>query len=194
MATMSVNPTLNVVRVTNDGDTDFNDMYASQPYSIPAGQDNFIPFDAVCLWLGDPRTRDLGPRDKHRTKEFHRVMQRTGAYDHDKGWFDDHRPQLTVHTTAGVMVPMVASDPYGDGANPFPAGEDATENLQSRVNRLEGLLGKLGSMETPDIDAALADMKSSEPTANVAVGGVRSPTPTPTNGPPEDKPVKPKAS
>ncbi len=132
------------VKVTNVGDEDFTDSYANHKYTIKAGSDTFVPFDAACLWLGDPRTQDLGPRDKHRSDEFHRIAFRMGALEADREDFERVRPKLKVFSQDGqTEYRMVADDPDGPGQNVFEAEGDIDGDPQARVAALERVVQQL---------------------------------------------------
>jgi hypothetical protein len=181
---------LAAVRVHNAGDSDYTDMYAGQTYTIAAGSDGFVPFDAVCLWLGDPRTQDLGPRDKHRTDEFLRVALRMGVGEKPMDVFEAARPKLEVfNPQTGDRLVTVADDPTGPGQDVFKTGgneADPTVRL-ARVERALAEIAKNGDK------GGIADVL-----AELGIGDVNAPVePAPVAAKvevPVDEPAKPAVS
>lgn len=181
------------VRVRNDGDTDYTDGYNGNTYTIPAGGDAFVPFDAACLWLGDPRLQNLGPRDKHRANEYTRIATRMGAAEADRESFNEVRPALAVfNANTGIQMKMVADDPDGPGEDVFGSGE-APEDVQGRIHRLETALAKIASEGS---EGGMASVL-----ADLGIGDVNAPKPDPvkakaTGGaePPVDSPKRPRVS
>jgi len=177
----------NAVRVTNTSPHDFTDMYDGQVFTIPASGEAAVPFEAACLWLGDPRKTDesaTDPTKRERTDEYHRVQVRCGFFDGKvfddpdqpegrRCTWDEARPALAVHTFDGTHVVMVAE---GLDAQPQdPSGGVQDEPVESRMRRLEEELVRLrgvGAGATPPTD-----------------GDVPEPVAAPT-GPPSDTPAK----
>lgn len=114
------------VRIRNTGTVDFTAKYDNQPYTIPAGSETIVPWDAAALWLGDPRLWD-DSREKHRRAEYNRLCVRYGAYsDHKK--FLENIPSLEVHKIDGGRIKMLVEDPFGPAVNVWD-----TENQDSTV-------------------------------------------------------------
>lgn len=115
-----------VIRLVNEGDSDFKDMYGSQPYSIPAGGQMFVDYDAMCLWLGHPEANDFDPRNRVRLAEYQRLRSRYGVdaknleqtlagipVDSDE-LFRKMRPKLSAYdASTGTQILTVADDPDG---------------------------------------------------------------------------------
>jgi hypothetical protein len=133
-----------MVRLVNKSDTDFKDMYNSVTYRVPAGSDGFAPFDAACLWFGDPSSQDLSARDRGRTDEYERLRVRYGVYA-DEHRFDGALPDIEVYTLDGDRVTMVREDPTGElgqVANPFTATSNA-DPLAARMNAMQDQMTRL---------------------------------------------------
>lgn len=146
------------VRATNTSDVDFTDMYDGQIYTVPAHGDAIVPFDAACLWFGDPRLTNEDPADptkRERVDEFTRVQVRQGWHDglvfddRDQpegrrvAW-DDHRAKVEIYDPiAGTRIYMVGEAP--DAPPQDVTGEAAQESGLIRIERLEQELARLKS-------------------------------------------------
>jgi len=147
-----------VVRVVNKGDTDFEGQYDRNRYPVAAGSEGIIPWDAACLWLGDPRLRDVG-NQKERLEEYRRLTSKFGVYDeHDR--FDGARPQLEVYRLNGQRVKMLAEDPFGAPVDVF-GDSDGEVDLQTQVSQLQAMVNDLqertGDKTLPDVSGVSAD-------------------------------------
>lgn len=148
-----------VVRVVNKGDSDFEGQYDRNRYPIAAGSESIIPWDAACLWLGDPRLRDAGT-DRARLEEYRRLTSKFGVYDeHDR--FEDARPKLEIYRLNGTRVKMLAEDPFGAPVDVF-GDSDGEVDLQTQVSQLQAMVSELqersGDGSLPDV----SDVESGE--------------------------------
>lgn len=139
-----------VVRLVNEGDTPFTDMYGSRPYSIPVGGQLMVDYDAVCLWLGHPQANDYDPRNRVRTQEYHRLRSRYGVdaqelemqlqklpVDTDE-LFQRLRPSLAAYDMAGDRIVTVADDPSGDSLSPaIDTSGDSQQLIMARMAQME---------------------------------------------------------
>lgn len=147
---MAGGQTYQMVRLVNKGKKDFSDGFASQRYTIKAGGEGFVPFDAACLWFGHPDAFDVSERQRARTDMFRRMRQRYGAFDAtekdkdgkdvtvsaDELW-ERNRPRVEVYNLDGERIITVLDDPEGKNVNPA----DQTQAEQA------GLLGRLDALE-----------------------------------------------
>lgn len=147
-----------MVRVKNTGKRPFKDGFNSRTYEIKPGADVFVPFDAVCLWLGHPSVFDVSPRQRGRTDLFFRLRQRYGAYDTiekvdgedvavgaDEMW-QRNQPHLEVYTLEGERVYTIIDDPDGDKIRPADTTASEQSGISERLATLEAesaLLKKL---------------------------------------------------
>jgi hypothetical protein len=171
----SQSPTLRAMaRVVNTGSTTFTDQYALEKYTIEPGSEQFVPFDAICLWMGDPRLQDLGPRDRHRTDEFMRVCIRLGAHDGDLDILARNKPSLECYTLEGVLMKMVVDDPEGPGQNIFNTDQPTNETtmLHTMMNAMkklaqkpgmESIMEELGLAASTHPDLPNTDINTNEP-------------------------------
>lgn len=179
------------VRIVNTGDTGFTAKYDNVRYDIPVGGELFVPWAAACLWLGDPRKKDISPQRRERLNELHRLYSKWGVIDNDPDTFEANRPKLKVYTTDGTEIPMVADDPEGTAVDPFEA--DRGEGPEERIYALEQALKAVARSG----DSALA-----ETLASLGIGDTQGDnsvlTAKPARGqgktPPVDRPTRPKAS
>ena len=146
-----------VVRVVNKGDDDFEGQYDRNRYPVAAGSESIVPWDAACLWLGDPRLRDAGT-DRARLEEYRRLTSKFGVYDeHDR--FDGARPQLEVYRLNGQRVKMLAEDPFGAPVDVF-GDSDGEVDLQTQVSQLQAMVNELRERSDdplPDVSGVSAD-------------------------------------
>lgn len=127
---------MEIVRVKNAGTTPFKDGYDSQPYLIPPGSEAVVPYEAACLWLGDPNARDIDARHRNRVEAFARLRVRWGVYD-NLTEASDLFPKLEVYDLEGHRIYMVVDDPDGLKVN-----ESALSNASNltEVNLLRAQL------------------------------------------------------
>lgn len=139
-----------VIRLVNEGDSDFRDMYGSQPFVIPAGGQMFVDFDAMCLWLGHPDANDFDPRNRVRLAEYQRLRGRYGV--DAKGLeltlanlpadtedlFRKMRPKLVAYdASSNTQIITVADDPDGTTLSPTPDSTDNQGLILARMQQME---------------------------------------------------------
>ena len=151
------------VRVKNVGTKDAVLRYNSIPYIVRAGDESTVPFEAMCLWLGDPRANDVpqttsadqGGDVKYiptRDDEITRLRQLYGMHsmggslelvegvDAETGRTIEY-PRMEVTLSSGERLYTVLEDPTGAQANgnlptPIVARHDkATNDVIDRLER-----------------------------------------------------------
>lgn len=166
-----------VVRLVNEGDTPFRDMYANQPVNIPPHGQLFVDWDAMCLWLGHPDANDFDPRNRVRVAEYHRLRSRYGVdaqsleqslsgipVDADD-LFNSMRPKLAAYDTATEQrIVTVADDPAGDSLTPSLITPGSDTNSQQLI------LARMTQMEAEmtNLRAQLAQSARAEQARNDA--------------------------
>lgn len=137
-----------LVKVRNEGDTDFVGKYNSQLFPIKAGAETVVPYECLCLWAGNPDVQDTGPRSKDRTDEYQRLRVKYGAYD-DEEKFQSVRPQLVFHDLEDNRLVTVMEDPYGkeNYAKPQVFGSQDVGNV---ISQMQAQLQSLVSVLTPE--------------------------------------------
>lgn len=183
------------VRIANQGDEPYTDRYDNTSYTIPAGGDLFVPWDAVCLWLGDPRRKNLSPSRRERVEETDRLMARRGILSNDPAELVEKRPALKVFTTEGVEIPMLIENPEATAFDPFSASTMA-EDPEERIYRLEQTLAAIASSpDAPAMQEALAKLGIGDvqgPNSVIAPAGTRA-RGGKQGAPPVDAPTRVKA-
>ena len=152
------------VRVLNKGGEDFKGQYDRDTYVIPAGSESIVPWDATCLWLGDPRATDNGVQ-KNRLEEYRRLTSKFGVYD-EQDQFDDARPRLEVYRLNGNRVTMLAEDPFGAPVDVFGSGGGEVD-LATQVSKLQAMVNDLQARSD---GGSLPDVSDVDSDAETGVG------------------------
>lgn len=161
------------VRIRNAGADTFKAGYDGTTYTIKPGSEVIAPWDAACLWLGDPRLWD-DMREKNRRKEYDRLCIRYGVYsDHTR--FDEATPTLEVHKLDGNQdrITMLVDDPFGNAINVWDT-ENSDTDIESEVAYLRSQLNQLmaerkaaddpaGPDDTQNEDGLPVDSDGAEP-------------------------------
>jgi hypothetical protein len=170
------------VKIENVGTEVWNDKQPGHPYTIAPGVELVVPWNVMCMWLGDPHARDSG-RNPERGEEVTRLHLRYGVTsdmegDNRPSW-SDAMPKLVVKDLTGVQIATVADDPTGE-LTPAAAPLLTPEDTASRIAFFEAelLALKAGQPATPQ---AIAQ------TENPAVVAGE-PTPATSGQPPVDAP------
>lgn len=145
-------PTL--VRVTNEGDKPFRDGYDNKQYTILPGKTVVVPWEAVSLWLGDPRlTNDPDRAQFDRDDERARVLVRLGIHIDSEAppQTDDERivsnaPKLVVQDIDGETIIMLAQDPTGETVLPAKFTRGDADDLRGELDRLKAEQARLLDM------------------------------------------------
>lgn len=163
-----------VIRLVNEGDSTFSDMYGGQVFTIPAGEQMFVDFDAMCLWLGHPEANDFDPRNRVRVAEFHRLRSRYGVdartvemtllkqpVDSEE-LFQQLRPKLVAYdASSNTQIMTVADDPSGDSLSAVSPEISGNQDL---------ILARMAQMEQEMVNlrAQLATNQRTEQALNDA--------------------------
>lgn len=177
------------VRLVNTGEVPFDKMYASIRYSVPPGSEAFVPYAAVCMWLGNPIAVDFGePGKNYRSQEVARLRVLYGIYEQEvePPYLDDAKevpnplagqptwatrtPDVKVYDLGGTELVTVVADPEGKGVTPDTFTQAEKDNQADRIAQLEAQLRQLTANlnQAPAADAgfgseALADAPEPEP-------------------------------
>lgn len=168
---MPVSPTATigesvVVYAENQMTRPFVGKYANQKYHIGPGETKLVPYHAMCLWAGDPRSVDrAASHEKYRTKELKRLRAKYGIYE------DSNRmselPQIVysdVETGERLITVIDNPDQPGSGLS----SGNVTADLQSQVSNLEAQLRALIRQQ---------DTEAAESESNTALASVESDSP-----------------
>lgn len=79
-------------RIRNHGETKLRLQWDGDWYEIMPGKDGFAPYNAICLWFGDPRAIDIGDPDNDRPTQYRRAERERlstfyGIYEDP--WYDE---------------------------------------------------------------------------------------------------------
>lgn len=188
-------PETQVVYLENYSTVPFKGMYASNPYHIAPGQRGIVPYFAMCLWLGDPRSVDVDDTHRYRHAEVERLRVKYGAYD-DMAVWEQNKPKLRAFDLNNAPIRTVVDDPEGahlqtKGVNVAQqqALQQAMAAMQAQVARLELELARVSAEPThilnidnvsteekqvqpemaPQVPPAMGDMVSTPDTAAAAL-------------------------
>jgi hypothetical protein len=156
-----------IVKVTNlDPNRIFRGMWDLAEYVIPPLGTDFMPFEAMKLFFGDPRSTDRvrSSRDAKGLVAF--LPDRAGEvrrlrllYSHGFGdysgkegpdivWEQDHIPHVRVTTLDDTPILTVLDDPAGRSVMPAVATQQEEADLRETVVRqgrlLQSLMDRLG--------------------------------------------------
>jgi|SRR5215471_483027 len=168
-----------IVKVTNlDPTRIFRGMWDLAEYVIPPGVTEFMPFEAMKLFFGDPRSTDTvrSSRDSKGLVAF--LPDRAGEvrrlrllYNHGFGdysgkegpdvvWEQNKIPHVAVYTIDDQLILTVLDDPAGRSVLPAVATQAEEADLRETVVRqgrlLQSLMDRLGVQSLDD----LADRKN----------------------------------
>lgn len=140
------------VRLVNKGDADWTGQFNGQKYPVPRNGECVVPWDAACLWLGDPRAADVG-QNKARIGEYERLCVKFGVYE-KADEFDASRPQLEVFRFNGQRVKMLAEDPFGPPVDVFGSDDPAFNDPAIQISKLTDMVNELQAQMAGKSDAA----------------------------------------
>lgn len=166
-----------VVVATNNESLPITIKYNKREYKLTPNVPVFIPFEAACLWYGDPRS--VGDIKSYtgldglvafipdRATEVRRLRQKYGAvYGDDRqiaGSFKDDPdnpghpgdpifiPDVTITTPEGDKLWMVVEDPFGDHAETAIVSVSSNQDMLAQLKRQQA-----------QIDLLLAQMNGTE--------------------------------
>lgn len=163
-----------IVKVTNDHPSRiFRGMWDLAEYVIPPGGTEFMPFEAMKLFFGDPRatTTVRALRDGRGLAAF--LPDRSGEvrrlrllYDHGFGdytgregpdvvWDMNKIPHVTVSTLDGTRIYTVLDDPAGNHTLPAQTTEAEDADLRETVIRqgrlIQSMMDRLGVTSMDDL-------------------------------------------
>lgn len=159
----------NMLRIVNTGTTKFKARYRGQWVTLPPNVEAFIEYGAAIAWLGNPFLRDT-PRDKERTREFHRIklMHMGAEHVHNDGEWPESRPKLECYTLEGARFYTVADDPKGTSIVDLSNDNDPAR-LNAQFAQMHGVLQAMAAkLEEAGISApVIPDINAFAPTPTV---------------------------
>lgn len=161
-----------ILRVKNLSDTHTISMaWDSRQYAVPPGGEGFIPFEAVKLYFGDPRSTEK-IQSLHtetgvvsfipdRATEVRRLNTLYGAPFGDESIVRGDVPSAEIHTLEGERITTVIEDPAGESTAPFQPTVSDNASLMAMIQRqqqhIELLMQKVGMGDAPREDEAPRD-------------------------------------
>jgi hypothetical protein len=162
-----------ILKVTNVGVRIFRGLWDMVDYVIPPGGEDFLPFEAVKLFFGDPRATDK-VRSVHdvrgivgflpdRPAEVRRLRL---MYDHGFGdytgkegpevvWDPQKIPLVTVETLKGERIWTVLDDPVGTTVLPATTTVSQDAELRDVVRQqgqlIRSLMDRIGVSHVEDV-------------------------------------------
>ncbi|GIV04102.1 MAG: hypothetical protein KatS3mg015_2932 [Fimbriimonadales bacterium] len=124
-----------VVIIKNVGSVDFVGKHASIKYTIPAGGQRIVPWEAMCLWMGNPEAVDK-ENSPARTDEYRRLRFKYGIY-HNMHLAAERFPKLEAYDLDDNRLITVIDDPEGAHLTPEVNTRAENEILRERLARME---------------------------------------------------------
>lgn len=162
-----------ILKVTNVGDRIFRGAWDLVDYVIPPGGSDFLPFEVVKLFFGDPRSTRavVSMKDQRgivaflpdRTAEVRRLrlMYSHGFGDYignegaDVIWEHDKIPHVIVETLQGDRVWTVIDDPAGSSVMPAltTAADEVRlrETVEQQGRLIRSLMDRMGMNSLSDL-------------------------------------------
>ena len=134
------------VTVQNDSDIDIDFKWAMQVFKVPAGSRVTMPYNAMKVYLGDPKTQNR-EEDPQRRLEFYRIRGKFGIGAHNEHELkrtpgrlpESGLPDIKAFTPSGEEIPTVLVDPEGKRN----AGSIINESLADQVAELRAELERV---------------------------------------------------
>lgn len=141
-----------IVRVVNKGDAPFTIGWDSRQYKLEPGADSFVPFEAACLWFGDPRSTNSiqSATNQHglvsfipdRDSEVRRLRVKYGNIGGDER-FIDPAPDVEVYDLSGEVIVTVLNDPEGENVTLAAPTVVDQSNLMATIQRQQAQIDLL---------------------------------------------------
>ncbi len=140
-----------LVTATNVGSYPFTVEYASKKYVLAPNKSTRLPFEAACLWFGDPRSGPNVRAVRHesgmvewipdRSTEVRRLRLKYGNHFGDERGLDE-APSVDVETMDGDRIPTVIQYPDGIPTMEQPGMTDI-EALRVQLIRQQNTINRL---------------------------------------------------
>ncbi len=162
-----------ILQVTNVGEKLFRGQWDLVDYVIPPTGSDYIPFEAVKLFFGDPRATDKtrSARDTRGLVSFipdraaevrrlrllyaHGFGDYTGAEGADVVWEFDKIPHMRVETLQGQRIFTVLDDPSGSSVLPAISTQADDDRLRDIVEQqgklIRSLMDRVGLNSLSDL-------------------------------------------
>jgi len=176
-----------VIYAENLGEEPIVWKWASQKYKLPPHQIAIVPWEAMCLYMGNPELVDVDDRRRYRTDELKRLYFKHGAHDGDPTKWEANKPRVRCTDLDDQVFITVVDDPYGEHLMPDVSTKAQNQMLQERMRRLEAELKSLKRADRASEDAMASESAATQVTED---GGIEAITSSFENAKP-DKPNGP---
>jgi hypothetical protein len=163
-----------ILKCTNEGTRIFRGIWDAVDYVIPPFAEDFMPFEAVKLFFGDPRSTDkvrsvhdirgiVGflpdrPAEVRRLRLLydHGFGDYTGKEGPDVVWEKNKIPAIKVETLKGERVWTVIDDPEGTTVLPAATTVAQDDELRTIVRQqgqlIRSLMDRIGVSTVQDVE------------------------------------------
>jgi hypothetical protein len=152
-----------VATVTRDNEKPLTLMWDSRPYVCPVGKETFVPFEAMMVAFGDPRStenmrsiRDVAGNVMFVSDRATEVRRLRTLYDNQIGPEDQilFAPEATVADVEGEAISTVLNDPEGEAVYPVPTTALDRDQLLAQLQRQQRMIEALAAAQGVDLGAA----------------------------------------
>lgn len=162
-----------ILKVTNTGDRIFRGQWDQVDYVIPPGGADFMPFEAMKCFFGDPRSTDSVRSMKDhrgivsfipdRSEEVRRLRllyshgfgDFTGKEPREQIWEENKIPHVKVETLQEQRVFTVIDDPAGSSVLPSISTQADDQRLREIVEQqgqlIRSLMDRIGMNSLGDL-------------------------------------------
>lgn len=144
-----------LVRVVNKGEKPYTIMYDSISYVLQPGKDTWVPFPAVALWFGDPRSagtlasivdeRGVRTYVPDRETEVRRLRVKYGNAFGDESVVTGY-PDVELYDMDNDRVMSVLDDPTGENVMPAQSTVADQSNLMTIIQRQQAQIDQLAKL------------------------------------------------
>ncbi len=163
-----------LVVAVNQGQQPITIMYASRNYVLAPEKPTRIPFEAACLWFGDPRSSDNVRALRRESGEVVYLPDRRGEiirlrlkygnlFGDERGF--DSVPDVRCETMDGEEIPTVVAYPDGIPTMDMPGHTDI-EALKVQLVRQQNTMDRLSAelrKQGIDLSSAARAVEEAEP-------------------------------
>lgn len=146
--------------ITRDGEKPLTLMWDSRPYVCPVGKETFVPFEAMMVAFGDPRSgenmssvRDPAGNVMFVSDRATEVRRLRTLYDNQVGPEGEimFAPEATVADVEGEIVTTVLNDPEGEATIAIPQTALDREQLLAQLQRQQRMIEALAAAQGVDL-------------------------------------------
>ena len=160
-----------VVRMVNEGTSDFRQRYLTNIYTIPAKAEMIVPWEVMVAFCGNPYVVNTA-KNPEREDVWRRLRVRYGLYDNVDDWAA-LRPQIACYSvTTGERLATVMDDPTGVGLLPTNRTIADDTAMQQQIAALTAQLQALNAQVMQQSGAQIVPTPIAPPEARLAADGL----------------------